>query len=1148
MAMRAERTGRRGPGRIRSGLVALVVLTVSGVGLTVQSRVSAAATCPGALLQNWSFEQRSASPLPDHWDPAVPDDVGGGATYATDGAWYSAIYNGNVLHQTVPGASPGATYELQIDAGTHDPNVGNEVLLRFLDISGGEIDSVSGGVTHDVSSDSTLATITLTGMAPAGTESVDVVVADHDTVAPYAWTKVDAACLTMTAAAASYSLGNELWIDANDNVRRDPGEDPVPDGVVLRLLDAAGTPVPGQVTTTTGGLYLFSGLAAGDYRVELPADELAVDGRLAGFRSAVGQEAGDVLDADASGPPGVTDNGAGTSGAIRTGVIALGPGDVEPTGESPSNDLTTPDPRANLTVDLALVPRTDLTLVATVDGTAVPGSAATASFTAGNRGPATAATGWSMVVRLPTNSSFGPGGATGTGFTCAPPSGRTVTCTAAFPLGTGAAATLDVDVAVDPGATGDALRIVGWVLPAPGDRDEWVPLVVPGPTTVPAQSPTNNDAAATLTSDLRFALGGRVWLDGDGVAGDGLLAPGEPGIARVGLALRGVPDAPALDADGTPVAETDSGPGGRFLFTGLAAGSYRVCVLSAGRDVTAGVGLGGGSCGPTIAVDNAHPDVRATTPQDDAGTAQRIVDTADIPVEAHPDLAVTVTPGENIAYRGTTATFDVVVTNTGPGTATPGALVRLAVPTPSAASLHPVALQLDGGACGTSTSCTVPAGISPGASVTLRAALTVLAEVPLAAPTAPGARLAAWVTPGPGGLTEVVPAAPSAPTSATDTAATPTNNDDAAGATVAARFAIGDQVWLDQDRDGARGSEEPAIDGVLATLERCAGGDAMTINGQTVTPLVVANGRYVFDRLPAGCYRVAFSDLPPGHVVTRPHVSGVDGGADSAVDPETGRTADIELAIGRDNVRTPAAVAPFSAAFVSAAADLVDDGADLGLIAARADLVTRIDLVEATPTRVDWRITVTNNGPDADPGPIVVTSDLPAGLGATTASGTGWNGATTVGDTGSTLRCTRSTPLSAGAATTIDVTSVRSAPAPLMLVAVAGGAGQDTGSTDDNTAGAMVSAATGGTPTLSSPPLVPFTPAGAGGSNSVDEQVDGNGITRLSLTGQDTWHLVTLAFAVILAGLVLLLVSPWASVSRRPLLARMGTPLRRGRR
>ncbi len=1149
--------------RARSATVAALVVGVAAVGLVVGSTNSTATTCPGGLLQNWSFEQRGSGVLPDHWDAGVEEDVGGGATYATDGAWYTSIANGNTLRQRLGSVTPGATYELRLDAGTHDPGAGNEVLLRFLGL-GGVVGEVSAAVTHDVGDDGALAPLLLTGIAPADATEVEVVVADYDTVAPYAWTKVDAACLTMTAT-TSYSLGNEVWIDADDDGRRDPGEISAPDGVVVRLLDAAGAPLPGKVTTTSGGLFLFSGLAAGDYRVELPPAEFAPGGRLAGHRSSAGQELTDTLDAAVGGPAGVADNGASaaTAGgpAVRTGVITLGPGDVEPLGEVPANDTTTADARTNLTVDLGLVPRSDLTLDATVEGTATPGTSVSATFTVANEGTVAAAAGWNLTVRLPDDLAFDGAVATGAAVACAAPVDETVTCTGTGPLSAGSSTEVVVEAVVDPAAAGTPTALLGWVAPAPGDRDEANSLVVPGPSTDPATSPTNNDAAVTLPSTLRFALGNLVWLDGDGVAGDSVFFPGEVGLPGIDVGLRRG-GAPVLDADGAPVADVRTDGAGRYLFTELSAGTYEVCLVSPGYRFTSGA-----TCTGTVELDNLHPTARAVTPEDDAGSAQRIVDTLDLPVVAAPNLTATITAPGAPTYREHTATVDVVVANTGPATAPAGTAVHLR----AGAALTPAGLTVDGSSCGSATTCMLPGSLAAGSSVTVRATLAVGPDAPIFAPTAAGLRIVAWVTPAGEAVEEVVPAAELAPDATTDTASTTSDNDASIGLSVAPRFAIGDRVWFDEDRDGRQDDEEADLDGALATLLTCDGGPATTIDGTPVAPRRVVDGRYVVDLLPAGCYRVRFTDLPAGFVPTALDTAGdgtgggpgSSGGTDSAVEPSTGSTGDIVATLDGPTVRPIAEAAVTSAVFAGAAADLVHDAADLGLYPARADVSATVQVLEAgsssgsssgSSASLSWRVVVANAGPDPEPGPIEVRLPLPAGLSVERTDGTGWTCSVAPADpasangAASVLRCSSTTALAVGASTVIDVAAVRSTSGPLLLAATVTGAATDP-STADNTAAVVVPTATStatptGTPRSGSTPNLDTFSGGAGTGAAASGGTAGianRGPASLSQTGQDSGRLLLVAIAAMLTGLLLV-------VGPRLVVSRVGVPARRRRR
>jgi hypothetical protein len=66
------------------------------------------------------------------------------------------------------------------------------------------------------------------------------------------------------------SIGDRVWQDMNYNGIQDPGE-PGLGGFVVNLLDASGSPTGLSMNTDASGNYLFSDLAAGDYRIQVLA-------------------------------------------------------------------------------------------------------------------------------------------------------------------------------------------------------------------------------------------------------------------------------------------------------------------------------------------------------------------------------------------------------------------------------------------------------------------------------------------------------------------------------------------------------------------------------------------------------------------------------------------------------------------------------------------------------------------------------------------------------------------------------------------------------------------------------------------------------------------------------------------------------------
>ena len=107
-------------------------------------------------------------------------------------------------------------------------------------------------------------------------------------------------------------------------------------------------------TTAGGGYYRFDGLPAGDYRVQVDGT-----GPLLGYRSSTGASgvAGTAGPFEAAPSPNNDtdgdDNGTQLGANARSGVVTLGPGNSEPTGEADlaESDRMAPDAQSNLTVD-----------------------------------------------------------------------------------------------------------------------------------------------------------------------------------------------------------------------------------------------------------------------------------------------------------------------------------------------------------------------------------------------------------------------------------------------------------------------------------------------------------------------------------------------------------------------------------------------------------------------------------------------------------------------------------------------------------------------------------------------------------------------------------------------------------------------------
>ncbi len=157
----------------------------------------------------------------------------------------------------------------------------------------------------------------------------------------------------------SYSLGNRVWLDANNSATIDAADGNTPGikGVTVRLLDSTGANEIDTTTTDNGGYYRFDNLNAGTYIVEVAASNFAATGPL-NTHAVSSVAAAEELDPDAdvdSNDNGINPNKVGD--AVRSGTVTLGPGATEPTGETDTgaggqgND----DAFANMTVDFGFI-------------------------------------------------------------------------------------------------------------------------------------------------------------------------------------------------------------------------------------------------------------------------------------------------------------------------------------------------------------------------------------------------------------------------------------------------------------------------------------------------------------------------------------------------------------------------------------------------------------------------------------------------------------------------------------------------------------------------------------------------------------------------------------------------------------------------
>ncbi len=180
-------------------------------------------------------------------------------------------------------------------------------------------------------------------------------------------------------------LGDIVWLDENRNGVQDIDEAPVAE-VAVHLCDANMNPLATAVTGSNG-MYMFGGLAPGDYMVCFDLDSLPVGYEVTD--QTVGENGG--LDSDADPATG------------KTGAVTLGPGDVFldlDLGIAPVVEVETPIVAApDVTVVPTTVPAPTTTIVETTTSESAPAGTAPATDGANDQ---------AIAEQQPTETTVGP--------------------------------------------------------------------------------------------------------------------------------------------------------------------------------------------------------------------------------------------------------------------------------------------------------------------------------------------------------------------------------------------------------------------------------------------------------------------------------------------------------------------------------------------------------------------------------------------------------------------------------------------------------------------------------------------------------------------------------------------------------------------
>lgn len=161
------------------------------------------------------------------------------------------------------------------------------------------------------------------------------------------WVDTDSNLTVDFGFVAGVEIGNLVWFDANNDGNVDAGE-PAISGVTVQLLDVNGV-VIGSTVTDVDGHYVFTGIAPGQYIVEIPASEFAAGAPLANHYPSDGPfvsgNPNDDTDNNSDGSPS-----RASAAPVQSGTITVAEGS-EPTDEVDESPTATADAASNLSID-----------------------------------------------------------------------------------------------------------------------------------------------------------------------------------------------------------------------------------------------------------------------------------------------------------------------------------------------------------------------------------------------------------------------------------------------------------------------------------------------------------------------------------------------------------------------------------------------------------------------------------------------------------------------------------------------------------------------------------------------------------------------------------------------------------------------------
>ncbi len=912
-------------------------------------------TCTGNIVVNPSFENGTTG---WNWSGGT-FSAGSGAVICgiKSGDFQVTNTAANWVSQTIgTDLAPGTVINASVYAGTHNNTFNHYVSVDFFDANWNWLSNVAVEVNKVLANAPAGPQLyTLTATVPAGAKYTNVGFTGNGD-----WIKTDLWCVTLTTPSGGGSIGDRVWLDADGDGIQDASETSGITGVTVQLKNAGGT-VIATTTTNASGNYLFTGLAAGNYTVVFPtsisgavvtpqnvgsddnvdSDPSQSTGASATISLGVNQnitnvDAGycpttlelgnrvwydannDGVNAGENGIPGITvylykdDNNDNTADGVSIASTVtdangyysftnLGPGHYIVGVITPSGYMSSavnggdPDNNINLDDNGQVIVGNEIrglaiTLVAgtepLVDGNTNSNSNITYDFGLLPDCSCTNSAGNELLNASFENGTTGwnwSGGtlSTGTGY---------IACGAANGFNNWTTGTAKVwqDVTV---AAGSGIVFKGFAgVHTPGltcspklsliflnasnvviaqndvavtrDVDVYfgqleqysISATAPaGTVKVRVQSAINCNTmkldafCLTVTPPTNSSIGDRVWNDIDG---DGVQDANEVGLAGVTLTL--------LNAAGQPIATTTTDAFGNYKFSGLPAGNYSVRVTA-----PANYSLSAKTQGGDTNLDSDFDPITYTTATITLAANQS---RTDIDAGLKFTQPVTTSIGDRVWLD---SNADGVQDAGEPGVSN----VLVTLYNSVGAVVSNTFTDVNGNYLFTS--------VTPGT-------YSVGVSLPTAFVFSPNNGLISGAT-----NSDIIPATGRTTSFTVNAGDNITYVDAGLKPQQPANGSIGDYVWNDINKNGIQEAGEPGIAGVIVRLVNA------TTNAIIATTTTDVTGKYIFNDVTAGDYKVDFV-TPAGYTITTKLNGNVTAsGTDSDVDPVTLRTATFTLAAGQ---------------------------------------------------------------------------------------------------------------------------------------------------------------------------------------------------------------------------------------------------------